>query len=61
MNEQIELAKKAVEWFESRGIDASYNDSGQVVLIICGDQMLDEIHVEISANEITYRAGLGYS
>lgn len=61
MNEQIELARRAVEWFESRGIDACYNDSGQVTLIICGDQMLDEIHVEISANEIVYRAGLGYS
>lgn len=61
MNEQIELAKRAVAWFESRGIDASYNDSGQVVLIVCGDQMLDEIHVEVSANEIAYRAGLGYS
>jgi len=60
------IAKAAIRWYESKGVQAYDDDEGRVYIIVYGqdemqrmhdgDQMLDEIHVEVSAHEVILRA-----
>lgn len=50
------IAKAAVRWYESKGVHAYDDAEGRVCIIIYGDEMLDELHVEVSAYEVILRA-----
>ena len=50
------IAKAAVLWYESKGVHAYDDAEGRVYIIVYGDEMLDELHVEVSAHEVILRA-----
>jgi len=50
------IAKAAVKWYESKGVHAYDDAEGRVCIIVYGDEMLDELHVEVSAYEVILRA-----
>jgi hypothetical protein len=51
-----ELIAKAIAWFDSKGITAYEGAYGKVIIIIGEDIMTNEIHIEISENEVSQRA-----
>jgi hypothetical protein len=50
-------AEMAAAWFQQKGVDAGVNDSGEVVIMIRGENR-DDIEVILSSSEKSYRADL---
>jgi len=50
-----DVVKNAIEWYESRGVHAYSDDGEKVCIIVYGDEMLDELHVEVSDEEVIRR------
>jgi hypothetical protein len=50
------IAKAAIRWYESKGVHAYDDAEGRVYIIVYGDEMVDELHVEVSAHEVILRA-----